>query len=219
MSDSLTDLILSLTPEDGSTIGNGAMMALLREQVPGLTDDDDGAARAALVDEGVLARGKGRGGSIFRPVGEDPDADDDGADNSEDEFELTAPEEGTPQPRRAKAAKAAPRKSGEPVQVVSYRHGDRRVNNPEVGMVHAGTDPDGAKTVWAYGLHLDPVLNFDSARSGVERLIDDALASGDAPEDAGCAAGTETDAGPLPELDGQGGTHVVSGGYRQLACP
>jgi len=34
MSDSLSNLILSLTPDDGSTIGNGAMMALLREQVP-----------------------------------------------------------------------------------------------------------------------------------------------------------------------------------------
>jgi len=179
MSDNLTDLILSLTPEDGSTIGNGAMMALLREQVPGLTDDDYAAARATLVDEGLLGRGKGRGGSIFRPVGEDPDTDDDGAEDSEDEFELTAPEEGAPRPRRAKAAKAAPRKTGEPVQVVSYRHGDSRVNNPEVGMVHAGTDPDGAKTVWAYDPHLDPVLNFDSARAGVERLIDDALASGE----------------------------------------
>ncbi|MGB0497778.1 MAG: hypothetical protein ACPGID_05520 [Rubricella sp.] len=36
MSDSLADLILSHTPEDGSSIGNGAMMALLRERVPGL---------------------------------------------------------------------------------------------------------------------------------------------------------------------------------------
>ena len=52
MSDSLTDLILSLTPEDGSSIGNGAMMALLREQVPGLSDDDYFAARDALVDDG-----------------------------------------------------------------------------------------------------------------------------------------------------------------------
>lgn len=34
MSDSLSNLILSLTPDDGSTMGNGAMMALLREQVP-----------------------------------------------------------------------------------------------------------------------------------------------------------------------------------------
>jgi adenine-specific DNA-methyltransferase len=177
MSDSLSNLILSLTPEDGSTIGNGAMMALLREQVSGLTDGDYAAARDALVDEGLLGRGKGRGGSIFRMTGDEDDADD-----TEDDFELTAPETAAPQPRKAKAAgkKAAPRRSGEPVQVVSYRHGETRVNNPEVGMVHAGTDPDGAKTTWAYDPHLDPVLNFDSARAGVERLIDDALASGDA---------------------------------------
>lgn len=38
MSDALTDLILSLTPADGSTIGNRAMMTLLREHVPDLTD-------------------------------------------------------------------------------------------------------------------------------------------------------------------------------------
>lgn len=43
-------------------------------------------------------------------------------------------------------------------------------------MVHAGTDPDGEKSVWAYDPHLDPVLNFDSARAGIEKLIDDALA-------------------------------------------
>jgi adenine-specific DNA-methyltransferase len=178
MSDSLSNLILSLTPEDGSTIGNGAMMALLREQVSSLTDDDYAAARDALVDEGLLGRGKGRGGSIFRITGED----EDDADDTEDDFELTAPEETAPRPRKAKAAgtRAAPRKSGEPVQVVSYRHGETRVNNPEVGMVHAGTDPDGAKTTWAYDPHLDPVLNFDSGRAGVEKLIDDALASGDA---------------------------------------
>ncbi len=71
------------------------------------------------------------------------------------------------------------RGKGKPVQVLSYRHGDTRVNNPEVGMVHAATDPDGDKTTWAYDPHLDPVLNFDSARAGIETLIDDALASDD----------------------------------------
>jgi len=178
MSDSLSNLILSLAPEDGSTIGNGAMMALLREQVSTLTDDDYAAARDALVDEGLLGRGKGRGGAIFRIIGED----EDDAEDTEDDFELTAPEEAAPRQRKARAAGAKPsaRKSGEPVQVVSYRHGETRVNNPEVGMVHAGTDPDGAKTTWAFDPHLDPVLNFDSARAGVEKLIDDALASGDA---------------------------------------
>jgi adenine-specific DNA-methyltransferase len=46
-------------------------------------------------------------------------------------------------------------------------------------MVHAGTDPDNKKTEWVYDPHLDPVLNFDSAREGIENLIDDALASDD----------------------------------------
>ncbi|WP_314190579.1 hypothetical protein [Paracoccus yeei] len=61
MSD-ISDLILTLSPEDGSTIGNGAMLALLREHMPDLAEDDYIAARDALIDEGVLGRGKGRGG-------------------------------------------------------------------------------------------------------------------------------------------------------------
>ena len=185
MSDSLTDLILSLAPEDGSSIGNGAMMALLRERVPDLTDDDYAAARDALVDDGLLARGRGRGGSIMRVVDADEDEDDgedawdEDADDEEDGFELTPTDEPAPRQRAASRGKKAARKPNGPTQVLSYRHGETRVNNPEVGMVHAGTDPDGEKTVWAYDPHLDPVLNFDSARAGIERLIDDALASGD----------------------------------------
>jgi adenine-specific DNA-methyltransferase len=177
MSDSLTDLILSLTPEDGSSIGNGAMMGLLRERVPGLSDEDYFAARDALVDDGLLAKGRGRGGSVMRVVGDAEDEDDD----EEDGFELTPTDEPAPRQRAASRGKKAARKPDGPAQVLSYRHGETRVNNPEVGMVHAGTDPDGEKTVWAYDPHLDPVLNFDSARAGIERLIDDALAS-DNPE-------------------------------------
>ena len=184
MSDSLTDLILSLTPEDGSSIGNGAMMALLRQRLPGLSDDDYVAARDALVDDGVLARGRGRGGSIMRVVGDTEDADDEDAwdedgDDDVDGFELTLTDQPTPRRRTATGRKKAARKPVGPMQVLSYRHGETRVNNPEVGMVHAGTDPDGEKTVWAYDPHLDPVLNFDSARAGIEKLIDDALASDD----------------------------------------
>ena len=164
MSDSLTDLILSLTPEDGSSIGNGAMMALLREHLPGLTDEEYAAARDVLVEGGMLARGRGRGGSIYR------------ADVAD--LELTEPAMKEARPITT-ARKKTTRKSDEPTQVVSYRHGETRVNNPEVGMVHAGTDPDGDKTTWAYDPHLDPVLNFDSARGGIETLIDAALASDD----------------------------------------
>ena len=175
MSD-LPNLILSLTPEDGSSIGNGQMLARLREQMPRLDEADYVTARDALIDEGVLGRGRGRGGSIFRISAELED-DEDGSDPDEegsdedDGFELTPTEEAAPRQRRAKAVKKAVRKADGPVEVLSYRHGEKRVNNPEVGMVHAGTDPDGDKTVWAYDPHLDPVLNFDSARAGIEKLM------------------------------------------------
>lgn len=62
----VSDLILSLTPEDGSSIGNGAMLARLRDHIPTLTDEAYEAARDALIDEGTLGRGKGRGGSVYR---------------------------------------------------------------------------------------------------------------------------------------------------------
>ncbi len=65
------------------------------------------------------------------------------------------------------------------MEVLSYRYDETRVNNPEVGMVHSDTDPDGEKARWSYDPHLDPILNFDSARGGIEMLIDDALASDD----------------------------------------
>ncbi len=166
MSDSLTSLILSLTPEDGSSIGNGAMMARLRDYRPDLTEEAYAEAKDALIEEGLLGRGRGRGGSIYR------------ADVTD--LELTAPVAKEPKaPASTAPRKTAARKSDEPPEVLSYRHGETRVNNPEVGMVHADTDPDGEKTRWSYDPHLDPVLNFDSARGAIETLIDAALASDD----------------------------------------
>lgn len=170
MSDSLIALIQSLVPEDGSSIGNGAMLALLREHLPGVSEEDYAAARDELVDNGVLGRGRGRGGSIYRA---------DVADLTL-EMQEPAPAAEPRAPGRKAKSGAVSRRSGEPVQILSYRHGEMRVNNPEVGMVHAQTDPDGARTDWSYDPHLDPVLNFDAARAGIEKLIDDALESGDA---------------------------------------
>ncbi|MCL1630119.1 site-specific DNA-methyltransferase [Roseibaca sp. V10] len=164
MSVQLQDLILSLIPEDGSSVGNGTIIARLRDHIPTLTDEAYTEAKNALIEEGVLGRGKGRGGSIYR------------ADIID--LELTAPvlseAKATAAPR-----KKLSRKSDDPTEVLSYRHDATRVNNPEVGMVHADTDPDGDKTRWKYDPHLDPVLNFDSARGAIETLIDDALASDD----------------------------------------
>jgi len=69
--------------------------------------------------------------------------------------------------------------SGSDSQILSYRHPNKRVNNPDVGLVNPETDPAQPKTVWAYDPHLDPALQFDVRRAQIEKLIDDALASGD----------------------------------------
>ena len=63
-------------------------------------------------------------------------------------------------------------------QIISYRHADKRKNNPEVGIVTPATDPEAGKTRWAYDPHIDPALQFDPSRAAIEKLIDDALASG-----------------------------------------
>lgn len=76
---------------------------------------------------------------------------------------LAAP---APKPPKAKAAPARPA-PGDP-QVLAYRYADRRVNNPEVGLVSLETDPEQPKTRWAYDPHLDPALQFDSARAKAE---------------------------------------------------
>ena len=75
----------------------------------------------------------------------------------------------------AQQSAARGKASGEP-QVISYRHQDKRKNNPQIGLVNPESDPDQPKTTWAYDPHLDPALQFDVSRARVEKLIDDALA-------------------------------------------
>jgi adenine-specific DNA-methyltransferase len=79
------------------------------------------------------------------------------------------------------AAKVVPKpKAADETPIISYRHGETRKNNPEVGMVNDANDPAQPKTEWVYNPHLAPELQFDSSRVAVEQLIDEALASGDA---------------------------------------
>ena len=93
---------------------------------------------------------------------------------------LAAAAKASDKAKKPAKAKAAPQAAAtdEP-QVLAYRHADRRKNNPEVGLVNEASDPEQAKTPWAYDPHLDPALHFDSARAGAEKLIEDALAGDD----------------------------------------
>ena len=157
----LREALLELVPADGTTIGNGRLRQAIGEKLGREVDEADYAVvRDALVEEGVLAKGLGRGGSV-RLAAEG------------------AKKQPAPEPNAAKPAAARGSTSSDEAQVLSYRHGDRRKNNPEVGMVDPDTDPAQPKTRWAYDPHVDPALQFDIGRAQVERLIDDALASGD----------------------------------------
>jgi adenine-specific DNA-methyltransferase len=82
---------------------------------------------------------------------------------------------------RLQGAVPRPARGGakEDARVLSYRHQDKRKNNPQVGLVNEANDPQQPKTEWRYDPHIDPALQFDTGRAQVEKLIDDALASGD----------------------------------------
>ncbi len=103
----------------------------------------------------------------------------------DDEFSLEtqqAPEQTSSPKKKVARKKATRKKSGQSSEVLSYRHDEKRVNNPHVGMVDTYSDGVEEEKEWYYDPHLDPALNFDSSRSQIENLIDDALASGDQKE-------------------------------------
>jgi adenine-specific DNA-methyltransferase len=59
-----------------------------------------------------------------------------------------------------------------------YLHGNKRLNNPQVGLVTPHTDAKEERASYGYDPHIAPSLQFDSARARVERLIDETLDDG-----------------------------------------
>lgn len=167
-------LLAQLAELDGSagnTALRNAMESALDREIE-ITDYEE--VRDGLIEEDILGRGRGKGGSVFLV-----DADDTSTD---DEFSLEAhevPQPSPTKPRNTKSVTASRASANQANQVLAYRHDEKRKNNPHVGMVDAESDHDESKTTWAYDPHLAPELHFDSNRSQFERLIDDALASGD----------------------------------------
>ncbi len=181
----LRDLILQHVPVDGASIGNKALLERLTETADfTFTEADYQRVRDALIAEGLLASGQGRGGSVMRAQAASVEAATVEVDVDDEDDGLTLEMQERPEPRPAKAgaakAPAGPRVSKDQTkQVISYRYGDKRKNNPHVGMVDTTSDGVEEPKYWRYDPHIDPALNFDSARAQIENLIDDALASGD----------------------------------------
>lgn len=182
----LRELILSLLPHDGSSVGNVSML----KQIFAQSEDTDQVAyervRDQLIEEGVLKKGRGRGGSVALVSTASGNLTEP-ADNSAPDLTLQMQEVPaelplTPSPAKPKpSAGKARQKKPDQAQVLSYRYDEKRKNNPHVGMVDTASDGVEERTTWAYDPHLDPELQFDSSavRAQVETLIDDALASGD----------------------------------------
>jgi len=80
--------------------------------------------------------------------------------------------------RGVKTKKKA-KKSSADKDFCQYKHLDKRLNNPPVGLVTPESDCKEDKAEYRYDPHLDPELQFDSQRASIEKLIDNALASDD----------------------------------------
>jgi adenine-specific DNA-methyltransferase len=174
---------LAALPKDGSSMGNIRLRRDLAETLgKEITESLYEQVRDELVDEGKAAKGQGRGGSVRRLEAQHGEPLVLEAQEIPSSTERPAPTQtmmsligkAPGQPTKPKA-RNAPRDE----KVLSYRHDQRRVNNPEVGLVTPDDDADEHETRYAYDPHIDPALQFDSARARFENLIDDALASGD----------------------------------------
>lgn len=178
----LEQLLLSLLPLDGSTVGNGQLLTRWTQAAASageaVTEADFTSVREALLARQMVVKGKGRGGSTARASAAAPDSE---AFALQVEAPVDGSDEPAATPRKAKPAKPRVTTADDgAAQVISYRHTDKRKNNPEVGLVNEASDPQQPKKEWAYNPHLDPVLNFDSSRAELENQVADALASGDA---------------------------------------
>jgi adenine-specific DNA-methyltransferase len=173
----LQAILLQLLPSDQSAVGNQRLFDQFHAAAwaagdTKVTADDFQAARDGLLEARLVVKGKGRGGSTALAEG-----------SHESDFELQAPSRPAEAAKGKPAAKSTqasrPSKVEANPQVLSYRYPDRRKNNPEVGLVSEASDPEQPKTTYAYDPHLDPALQFDSARARAEQLIEDALAGND----------------------------------------
>jgi adenine-specific DNA-methyltransferase len=136
MPDSLRDRILALIPQDGSTIGNQALITGIRSHLPDLDEADYHAARDAMIAEGVLVKGKGRGGSVALADGK----------------AVPAVSQVKPKPAPMPAGNGS----------AAYAHADEAVLRPDVGVEAQFSHRKPPKT-YRYNSSLAPELTWDES--------------------------------------------------------
>jgi type I restriction enzyme M protein len=85
----LTQALLAAVPADGS-IGNQSLIEQLRGQFAELTEEQFWAARDALIEQGVLQKGRGRGGSVLRAQASASSVADQALSKARERFEPAA---------------------------------------------------------------------------------------------------------------------------------
>lgn len=86
----LEQALLALVPVDGSSIGNQSLLERLKGQFPDLREDAFWAARDGLIEQGVLQKGRGRGGSVLRAQASGSSLADQVLSKARERFEPTA---------------------------------------------------------------------------------------------------------------------------------
>ena len=86
----LQQALLAWVPVDGSSIGNQSLLERLKGQFPQISEDAFWAARDGLIEQGVLQKGRGRGGSVLRAQAAGSSLADQVLSKARERFEPTA---------------------------------------------------------------------------------------------------------------------------------
>ncbi|MDW5537593.1 MULTISPECIES: site-specific DNA-methyltransferase [Azospirillum] len=153
MSDALKTLILELVPSNGERMGNQALFTALRQRLAHVSEDEYQAVREELVQEGLLAKGRGRGGSVYRLNGHMTAAS------------TSAETSHNPKP---KSAPTMPSGNG----AAAYAHADQAVLRPDAG-VEAQFSHRKPPRTYRYDSSLAPELSWDenAGRAFTEWLL------------------------------------------------
>lgn len=171
----IRNLILATVPEDGSTIGNGSLFREVQQslEASGREYDEEAvnAVREQLIREGLLGKGRGRGGSVYRKAS----AAETGA-------------ESVGAAKTARCSQAPEVAAGKSVpgngHYGSYQHSDEATLRPDVGLqdqFHQVREP---KT-YRYDSSLAPELVWDenAEREYAEWLLNLVVEAGEKGEE------------------------------------
>lgn len=169
MESRIRDIILSIVPNDGSTIGNQSLFKQVREQIEAVDgnyqESEINEVRESLITEGVLGKGRGRGGSVYRK--NQPYPQQSPTDTADTQKNKETPD---PMPNNQHFG--------------TYEHPNEATQRPDVGLQDQFHQVKEPKT-YRYDSSLAPELTWDenAEREFAEWLIHLIAEAGDKGED------------------------------------